>query len=501
VINVSSQTPPPPQSGGTTYYVAPTGSDSNPGTSSQPFRTIQKAADLVDPGDTVIVRDGVYKWESGLNNCYSKTIVCMNRGGTSTNWVVFKSENKWGARLDGQNSTNDGFVFNNGISYVRVEGFDICGLMDTASSTAQGFSAYSGGSNSQIVGNRIHNISNHCTASWGMGIYIKRNNVLVEGNLIYEVRNFALGEQGCNIDNPNHSHGVYLSGNSSDPSNRASGAVIRNNVFFGITGGWPIHLYPGTLDNIRIFNNTFADANPKRSGHVLIYSVTLSNAQIQNNIFHQPNTTAISIGSGNVTLNNVTISHNITTAGTITDNYPSGSDIQIQQNVVAANPQMVNPTDGIPDRRDFRLLPGSPAIDAGVAVSGVTVDFDGNRRPQGGGYDLGAYEYSGSSSQAKMLLPGPQFGWRQLSARPDLVTGTPNCNNVQFPSNKKSRARLALSQSHTAASFRNDLSLLRNEVAPREPHARSIGVREHAITVAERSPLRGSRRQDDRVLF
>jgi hypothetical protein len=46
-----------------------------------------------------------------------------------------------------------------------------------------------------------------------------------------------------------------------------------------------------------------------------------------------------------------------------------------------------NPGDG-----DFHLLPGSPAIDAGITLLEVTNDLDGNPRPQGAGYDIGAYE-------------------------------------------------------------------------------------------------------------
>src|SRR5271157_1331831 len=37
------------------YYVSATGSDSNPGTSSAPFKTIQKAADTVPAGSIVDV--------------------------------------------------------------------------------------------------------------------------------------------------------------------------------------------------------------------------------------------------------------------------------------------------------------------------------------------------------------------------------------------------------------------------------------------------------------
>ncbi|MGH8610593.1 MAG: DUF1565 domain-containing protein, partial [Gammaproteobacteria bacterium] len=43
-----------------TLYVATTGNDSNPGTLSQPFATISRAASKASPGTNVIVRGGVY---------------------------------------------------------------------------------------------------------------------------------------------------------------------------------------------------------------------------------------------------------------------------------------------------------------------------------------------------------------------------------------------------------------------------------------------------------
>lgn len=42
-------------------FVAPGGDDAHPGTQSQPFRTVQKAADSLQPGDTCYVRAGVYR--------------------------------------------------------------------------------------------------------------------------------------------------------------------------------------------------------------------------------------------------------------------------------------------------------------------------------------------------------------------------------------------------------------------------------------------------------
>lgn len=42
-------------------HVAMNGADSNPGTRAEPLRTIQRAADLAQPGDTITVHEGVYR--------------------------------------------------------------------------------------------------------------------------------------------------------------------------------------------------------------------------------------------------------------------------------------------------------------------------------------------------------------------------------------------------------------------------------------------------------
>ncbi|MGG1556404.1 right-handed parallel beta-helix repeat-containing protein [Paenibacillus ferrarius] len=54
----------------TTFYVSTTGSNSNPGTQSLPFATIQKgvdAAGVAGPGSTVLVRGGTYHVTSPIN--------------------------------------------------------------------------------------------------------------------------------------------------------------------------------------------------------------------------------------------------------------------------------------------------------------------------------------------------------------------------------------------------------------------------------------------------
>jgi hypothetical protein len=44
-----------------TYYVSTGGNDENPGSEARPLRTIQKAADTVRAGDTILVRGGLYR--------------------------------------------------------------------------------------------------------------------------------------------------------------------------------------------------------------------------------------------------------------------------------------------------------------------------------------------------------------------------------------------------------------------------------------------------------
>ena len=79
------------------YYVdATAGNDASPGTSARPFRTLQHAADLVNPGDGVVVKDGVYTGGS--------TVVTISRSGTAANWIVFRAAHRWGAVVDGQPS-------------------------------------------------------------------------------------------------------------------------------------------------------------------------------------------------------------------------------------------------------------------------------------------------------------------------------------------------------------------------------------------------------------
>ncbi len=317
-----------------TYYVGASGKAD--------FSTIQAVADIVNPGDTVIVRNGIY------------TRVAINRSGTENNWIVFKSENKWGAVLDGNsNSESHGWSFNGNSSYIRVENFEIRDF------SAGGFHSNASAHHIYIKGNHVHHIGRICSSDqYGKdGMYIggKSGYITLDGNVWHDVGRLENGEKGCQNTNQyfqNHDHGLYIN---------ASHIIVINNIFYNFFRGWAIHIYGNNVkDDIKIINNTFAFPNPYRRGHIISYG---TNVLVQNNIFYKPQEDAFSNAEGVTSRNNII-------------------DLKGDQGLMKD-----------PDKLDFHLISGSRAIDAGIQDGSPDFDYEGNSRPQNSGVDIGAYEF------------------------------------------------------------------------------------------------------------
>ena len=381
-----------------TYYVSPSGNDSSSGSVNAPFRSIQKAADIVNPGDTVIVKNGVYTDTNG-----DGMIVNLNREGTSSNWITFKSENKWGAVLNGQSQAADYCWFNStNARYIRIEDFEMEGCV-------KGLHSNSGANNHDfyIYRNNIHDIgrvtandSNGRSAAFaGYDTY----NFTFDSNLFHSIGRLnpyttpSATEASCTnatgqIKCYSQDHAIYLYGHDH---------TIINNIFHDIKSGWAIQVSggTGTADgpNWNIINNTFYGANPKKDGQIMIWTQTdgtmVTNVTIQNNI------------SSGATYGFVTTLNNVSGSSTwyLYNNLVYGASNLIKKgdhsipshvasgNIIGQDPKFVNLTN-----RDFHLQSSSPAINKGVYIDGYDYDADGN--PIVGAPDVGAYEYAGAQT-------------------------------------------------------------------------------------------------------
>jgi hypothetical protein len=371
-----------------TFYVSTTGSDGNPGTASQPFRTIQHAANLVNPGDTVIVEDGVYTGTGVGTPCspITRPIVCLTRGGSSTAMITFRARNRGGAKLDGQSNTStDGIRFLANANYIRVEGFEIYGV-GNALGGSSGIELYEGGHDVVLTHNEIHDVGRLCTdtANGEVAVFVQQPRVRIDANSIHDIGRFVSGENGCvTAYNATRDHGVYVDGSVDAAAPGASQTLITNNLFYSNKRGWSIQVYPAAVAGLSVLNNTFAFPNPYQAGQIILGANT-TDARIINNIFYKPNGAAITYYRGTQT--NLRVTNNVVSGSALFDTVPPGT-------IVSANsltdPLMLNTTTA---PYDFNLSSLSPGINAGAALVEITTDFSGRSRTDGL-LDIGAYEY------------------------------------------------------------------------------------------------------------
>jgi hypothetical protein len=82
------------------YYVSPEGSDSNPGSKAQPFKSIQKAADVMEAGESCYISSGTYRETVWLKNSDKRGVRFIAAKGArvilkgtdvlNLNWSVYK---------------------------------------------------------------------------------------------------------------------------------------------------------------------------------------------------------------------------------------------------------------------------------------------------------------------------------------------------------------------------------------------------------------------------
>ena len=370
----------------TTYYVATTGSDSNPGTIGSPFASLQAGANAAVAGDTVLVEDGTYGAPASCGSQSGDPAVYIHdHSGTSGSPITIKAQNKWGAILDGQASCDMYFYFGTNTAWWVIQDFDIKNAYKTGIASQEAGT----GVNFVVTGNIIHNIGNHpdATTIGTAGIYTEASAIMtISNNIFHDIgRTDDTGSPSPNA----YDHGIYTHGTM----------TIINNLFYRSLYGWGIQTALGFSGLIA--NNTFVGPNmyphATKNGQIVLWDVANGAVTIRNNIFYQPN------GSAIVTVSYVptgcNIDHNITTTSSIYDN---GASCTLSANTLSTDPLLVDSTLTAPDGH---LQSTSPAKDTGTTVAQVTDDYDGVTRPQGSVYDMGAYEYDQTAPSASVTAP------------------------------------------------------------------------------------------------
>ncbi|MBV9341340.1 MAG: DUF5123 domain-containing protein [Acidobacteria bacterium] len=161
-----------PSRSGLTYYVAVSGSDSNPGTLSAPWRHINYAASKANPGDTVQVMGGTYN-----------EIINIPRSGNATSgYITFMSYPGQTAIVDGT-GLNVGSRGQTGLfsiagtrSYIIIQGFEIRNFQSsTRGAVPVGIDFEGAGSNIEFLQNHIHNIAQtltSCSSANALGVAV-----------------------------------------------------------------------------------------------------------------------------------------------------------------------------------------------------------------------------------------------------------------------------------------------------------------------------------------
>lgn len=414
-----------------TYYVKPNGNNSNNGLSvASAFQTIQRASNVVNAGDSVVILAGTY---SGFYH---------TKSGTSSAPIVFHAQP--GVIINAPNATTNDGINLESANYIIIEGFKVYGLpragirsvlntgviiRNNIADSCVKWGILTGFSENILIENNScsrsvqeHGIyfsnsadnpiirNNTCFGNSGCGIHMNADlsmggdgiisNALVENNIIYN--NGGSGGSGINCDGVQNSRiqnnllfNNQASGISLYKIDAAQGAknnvVVNNTILQPSNGRWALNISDGSTGNI-VFNNIFYSDHAFR-GSITIDAASLTGFHSNHNI----QTNRMSIDGGNTVL---TLAQ-------------WRSSTQSDSNSVISTPAVlfVNAAAG-----DYHLLNASPAIDLGrmsyYSKTSPLNDLELILRPQGNYPDAGCYEKLSTLSVSEYHQP--LSGWNDL---------------------------------------------------------------------------------------
>ncbi|MGB6386272.1 MAG: right-handed parallel beta-helix repeat-containing protein [Terriglobales bacterium] len=262
------------------FYVSTTGNDSNPGSQTAPWRTVQHAAGTVHAGATVNVRGGVY----------GELVTIKASGNASDGYITFRSYPGETAVLDAEHIAPEG---RSGVltiqdkSYVRIEGFEIRNLHTAEHRlTPLGISIMGAGSHIELLKNNVHHIEQtfegrdgpgHGANGFGIAVYgtdakMPITDLIIDGNEVHHLKtgsseslvvngnvtNFRITH---NVVHDNNNIGIDVIGfehTAPDPAvDQARDGVVSGNLVYNIhSRGNPAYQNEENSDGIYVDGGT-----------------------------------------------------------------------------------------------------------------------------------------------------------------------------------------------------------------------------------------------------
>jgi parallel beta-helix repeat protein len=415
----------------TDYYVsALSGNDSNNGLlTTTAFKTIQKAADLTNPGDNVYIMNGTYSETKVLYSIHA-SVLYISRSGAANNYITYKNLTGHKPKISGANCRWNCVRIR--ANYIRFEGIEMEGpnqsityeeakemydyyLNTESSSRDWNFIGTMNTNGLSLGGDMVNNNPWHhievrnCVVHDFQGGGIGGSDfdyITIENNISYNnswycmYATSGISVLGARDIDTNTGYKIFIKGNicydnktlipwagrdilsdgngiiidSFDGTSYAGKTLVENNVSY-YNGGSGIHAYKS--NNVDIINNT-AYNNGQVVGYAEIYGQDGTNVNIYNNIMY-----ARTGGACNSNAGGTTYDYNI---------YFNGPASRQGANDLVTDPKFVKL--GLDSTADFKLRNTSPAINSGADAAGKfsPTDINGVARPVGTKPDRGAYE-------------------------------------------------------------------------------------------------------------
>jgi len=262
------------------FYVSTTGNDSNAGTQSAPWRTVQHAADSARAGSTVNLRAGVY----------AELVNIKQSGNASDGFITIRSYPGETAILEAEHFTpagRQGVLTIHDQSYVRIQGIEIRNFHTADHELAPlGIDVMGRGSHIELLKNNVHDIQQTFEGrdgpgrggnAFGIAVYgtdakVPITDLVIDGNEVHHLKtgsseslvvngnvtNFRITH---NVVHDNNNIGIDVIGferTAPDPAvDQARDGVVSGNLVYNITSkGNPAYRNDESSDGIYVDGGT-----------------------------------------------------------------------------------------------------------------------------------------------------------------------------------------------------------------------------------------------------